>query len=182
VLWRVSSVDQRREPLKLKSAFLALLIVPLFSACSWVVVDGPPVGYERFNSVPCTRSKFMPSVDAASSALATWMGTMMILEENPFPFADGFQEHLGITKGGGVVTAMSYGVLSGYSAYVGFQRTTACREAQLEIAARNRQAAALYRDESPQSSEYAWLDQLVPAPIFAADLPDLPVTIPLLRK
>ena len=172
-LWRVSSVAHRRGPLKPQSAFLALLIVPLFSACSLAFVEGPPVGYERFNSVPCTRSKFLPTVDAASSILTTWIGTMMILEENPFPFADGFQEDLGIENSGGVVSALGYGVGTGYSAYVGFQRTTACREAQLEIAARNREVTAQNQDESSRSPEYAWFAPLIPAPIFGADPPNL---------
>ena len=163
---------------KSKSAFLALLIVPLFSACSWVLVEGPPVGYERFNYVPCTVQKVIPTTDAAVAAVTTWLGLMILLEDD---FAQHFRKKdLGIPDTG-AVTFLSSGVLAGVSAGIGYSRATACRAAQLEIAARNREVTAQNQDESSRSPEYAGLGPLLPAPIFGADPPDLPVAIPSLR-
>jgi len=164
--------------LKAKSAFLALLIAPLFSACSWLLVEGPPVGYERFNYVPCTVQKVIPTTDAAVAVVTTWLGLMILLEND---FARHINDNISVTRNSGAVTFLSSGVLAGVSAGIGYSRTTACRAAQLEIAARNREVIAQNQDESSRSPEYAWFAPLIPAPIFSADPPDPPVAIPSLR-
>ena len=163
---------------KSKSAFLALLIVPLFSACSWALVEGPPVGYERFNYVPCTVQKVLPITDAAVSAVTTWLGLMILLEDD---FSRAFNDNFTFSRTSGAATFLTSGVLAGVSAGVGFSRATACRAAQLEVAARNREVTAQNQDASSRSPEYAWFAPLTPAPIFGADPPDLPVAIPSLR-
>ena len=176
----MSSSGHRRNPLKLKSksAFLALLIVPLFSACSWALVEGPPVGYERFNYVPCTAQKVLPITDAAVSAIFTWLGLVILTEDD---FSEAFEKNFTFSKTSAAATSLTTGVLAGASAYVGYSRATECRAAQLEIAARNREVTAQNQDESSRSPEYAGLGPLLPAPIFGADPPDLPVAIPSLR-
>ena len=176
----MSSSGHRRKPLKLKpkSAFLVLLIVPLFSACSWVLVEAPPVGYERFNYVPCTTQKVLPITDAAVSAISTWLGLVILVEDD---FSEAFEKNFTFSKTSAAATSLTTGVLAGASAYVGYSRATECRAAQLEIAARNREVTAQNQDESSRSPEYAGLGPLLPAPIFGADPPDLPVAIPSLR-
>ena len=175
---RMSNSGHRSQPLKSKSAFLALLIVPLFSACSWVLVEGPPVGYERFNYVPCTVQKVIPTTDAAVAVVTTWLGLMILLEND---FAQHFSDKFSFSRTSGAVTFLTSGVLAGVSAGIGYSRATACRAAQLEVAARNREVIAQNQDESSGSPEYAWFAPLIPAPIFGADPPDLPVAIPSLR-
>ena len=174
------SSGHRRKSLKLKSksAFLALLIVPLFSGCSWALVEGPPVGYERFNYVPCTVQKVLPITDAAVSAIFTWLGLVILTEDD---FSKAFEKNFTFSKTSAAATSLTTGVLAGASAYVGYSRATECRAAQLEIAARNREVTAQNQDESSRSPEYAGLGPLLPAPIFGADPPDLPVAIPSLR-
>jgi hypothetical protein len=168
----MSSSGHQGKPLKLKlkSAFLTLLIAPLFSACSWVLVEGPPVGYERFNYVPCTVQKVLPTTDAAVSAVTTWLGLMILLEDD---FSRAFNDNFTFNKTAGAVTFLTSGVLTGASAGIGYSRATACRAAQLEIAARNREVTAQNQDESSRSPEYAWFGPLIPAPIFGADPQDL---------
>ena len=164
----MSRSGNQRKPLKLKSrsAFLALLIVPLFSACSWALVEGPPVGYERFNYVPCTAQMVLPTTDAAVFVGATWLGLAILLEDD---FSQAFSDTFTFSRTTGAVTFLTSGVLAGVSAGVGYSKATACRAAQLEIAARNREVTAHNPDESSRSSEYAWFAPLIPAPIFGAD-------------
>ena len=176
----MSSSGHRRKPLKLKSksAFLALLIVPLFSACSWVLVEAPPVGYERFNYVPCTSQKVLPTADAAVSAVTTWLGLAIIFEDDLSPASD---YTFSLSKTTSAVTYLTSGVLAAVSASIGYKRAKACRAAQMEISARNREVTAQNKDESSRSLEYAWFDPLIPAPILGADPPDRPLAIPSLR-
>jgi len=164
----MSNAGNQRKPLKLKSklAFPALLIVPLFSACSWALVEGPPVGYERFNYVPCTAQKVLPTADAAVSVVATWVGLAILFEDD---FSQAFYDTFTFSKTTGAATFLTSGVLAGVSAGIGYSRATACRAAQLEIAARNREVTAHNQDKSSRSPEYAWFAPLISAPIFGAD-------------
>ena len=171
----------------LKSAVLALLIVPLFSACSWLIVEAPPVGYERFNYVPCTQSKVVPTIDTGVAAVSTWLGLMAMTSDEFVRSLENGGTWLNVpgasyTKNGAIVTFLTVGVLTGVSAGMGFKKVRECRAAVLEVAARNRGITAQNGDGSPRLHEYAWFDQLFPIPIFGADPPALPVTIPLLRK
>ena len=173
--------------LKSMSAFLALLIVPLFSGCSWALVEGPPVGYERFNYVPCTQSKVVPTIDAGVAAAATWLGMMAMTSDEFVTGLEGGDTWINVpgasySKTGAIVTFLSAGVLTGVSSAMGFGKVKECREAVLEVAARNRQITAENQDGLLESFESAWLDQLFPVPTFSADTPALPVTIPFMRK
>ena len=161
--------------MKMTLKFLLVLLIPMVSACSWVLVEAPPAGCERFNYVPCTRSKVVPALDAGVAAAATWVGMMLLTSDE---FTQEFQEDRTITKAGGVLTFLSTGALAGFNANLGFKRTAACREAQLEVAARNRQGSPAL----PELPEFAWMDQLFPLPTLSVDTPALPVTIPLMRK
>ena len=171
----------------LKSAVLTLLIVPLFSACSFLIVEAPPVGYERFNYVPCTQSKVVPTLDAGIAAASTWLAMMAMTSDEFITGLENGDTWLNIpgasySKSGGVLTFLSAGVLTGVSAGMGFKKVRECREAVLEVAARNRQITAQNQDGLPESFEAAWLDQLFPVPTFSVDTPALPVTILLMRK
>ena len=85
--------------MKMTLKFLLVLLIPMVSACSWVLVEAPPAGYERFNYVPCTRSKVVPALDAGVAAAATWVGMMLLTSDE---FTQEFQEDRTITKAGGV--------------------------------------------------------------------------------
>ena len=170
-----------------KSAVLSLLIVPLLSACSFLIVEAPPVGYERFNYVPCTQSKVVPTIDAGVAAAATWLGMMAMTSDEFITGLEGGDTWINIpgasySKTGGIVTFLSMGVMTAVSSGVGFGKVKQCREAVLEVAARNRQITAENQDRLPESFESAWSDQLFPVPTFGVDTPALPVTIPLMRK
>ena len=184
---RMSTPGHRSQPLKSKSAFPALLIVPLFSACSWLIVEAPPVGYERFNYVPCTQSKVVPTLDAGIAAASTWLAMMAMTSDEFITGLENGDTWLNVpgasySKTGGIMTFLSAAVVTGVSSGMGFGKVKQCREAVLEVAARNRQITAENQDGLPESFESAWLDQLFPVPIFGTDTPALPVTIPLKRK
>ncbi len=170
-----------------KSAVLSLLIVPLLSACSFLIVEAPPVGYERFNYVPCTQSKVVPTIDAGVAAASTWLAMMAMTSDEFVTGLEGGDTWLNVpgasySKTGGIVTFLSAGVLTGVSSAMGFGKVRECREAVLEVAARNRQITAENQDRLPESFESAWSDQLFPVPTFGVDTPALPVTIPLMRR
>ena len=80
------------------------LVIPLFSACSLAFVNGPPVGYERFDPVPCTSSKLFPIVDAVWSAASFWAGGMLALEDGDAGFQDEANKYLGVSETGIMVT------------------------------------------------------------------------------
>jgi hypothetical protein len=170
-----------------KSAVLSLLIVPLLGACSFLIVEAPPVGYERFNYVPCTQSKVVPTIDFSIAAASSWLGLMAMTSDEFVTGLEGGDTWINIpgasySKTGAIVTFLSAGVLAGVSSGRGFGKVRQCREAVLEVAARNRQITAENQDGLPESFESTWLDQLFPVPIFGTDTPTLPVTIPLKRK
>ena len=171
----------------LKPAVFSLLIIPLLSACSFLIVEAPPVGYERFNYVPCTQSKVVPTIDASVAAASTWLAMMAMTSDEFVTGLEGGDTWLNVpgasySKTGGIVTFLSAGVLTGVSSAMGFRKVRECREAVLEVAARNRQITAENQDGLPESFESAWSDQLFPAPTFGVDTSALPVTIPLMRK
>ena len=170
-----------------KSTVLSFLIIPLFSACSFLIVEAPPVGYERFNYVPCTQSKVVPTIDVGVAAASTWLAMMAMTSDEFVTGLEGGDTWLNVpgasySKTGGIVTFLSAGVLTGVSSAMGFGKVRECREAVLEVAARNRQITAENQDGLPESFESAWLDRLFPAPTLSVDTPALPVTIPLMRK
>ena len=111
----------------LKSAVLTLLIAPLFSACSFLIVEAPPVGYERFNYVPCTQSKVVPTLDAGIAAASTWLAMMAMTSDEFITGLENGDTWLNVpgasySKTGGIVTFLSAGVLTGVSASMGFKR------------------------------------------------------------
>ena len=170
----------------LKSAVLTFLIAPLFSACSFLIVEAPPVGYERFNYVPCTQSKVVPTIDAGVAVASTWLAMMAMTSDEFVTGLEGGDTWINIpgasySKTGAIVTFLSAGVLTGVSSGRGFGKVRQCREAVLEVAARNRQITAENQDGLPESFESAWLDQLFPVPTFSVDTSTLPVTIPFMR-
>ena len=170
-----------------KSTVLCLLIIPLLSACSFLIVEAPPVGYERFNYVPCTQSKVVPTIDVGVAAASTWLAMMAMTSDEFVTGLEAGDTWLNVpgasySKTGGIVTFLSAGVLTGVSSAMGFRKVRECREAVLEVAARNRQITAENQDGLPESFEFSWLDQLFPVPTFGVDMPALPVTIPLMRK
>mgnify|MGYP006126526937 CR=1 FL=1 len=174
---RLHNLAMSVTSVKSKILLCIMLIFPLLSACSIVMVDGPPVGYERFNYVPCTRSKVVPAVDGLASSISAWLGVMMLADDqNGFNIGKDLANKWGVSKNGAIISNLAFGVLTGVSGYKGFKKTVACREAQLELAARNREITALNRDEPLQSIAKAMLDQLPSAPIFGADMS---ITIPL---
>ena len=157
--------------MKSKILLCIMLIFPLLSACSIVMVDGPPVGYERFNYVPCTRSKVVPAVDGITSAATAWFGVMMLAGDHEgFKIGNDLATSWGVSRKGGIISNLAFGVLTGVSGYKGLKKTLACREAQLELAARNREITALNRDGPLQSIAKSMLDQFPSAPIFGADM------------
>jgi len=177
--------------LTLRSAVLTVLLIPLLSACSWVFVESPPEGYERFNYVPCTRSKVVPVIDASVAAASAWVTLMLMTSDD---FADKFEGDntllnipgASYSKAGGVLAFLGSGALAGYNANLGFKRVSACRDAQLEVAARNRsmspESPELPEAESPTLPQFSWLDRLFPLPSLGADAPALPVVIPAMHQ
>jgi hypothetical protein len=108
----------------------------------------------------------LPTTDAAVFVGATWLGLAILLEDD---FSQAFSDTFTFSRTTGAVTFLTSGVLAGVSAGVGYSKATACRAAQLEIAARNREVTAQNQEESSRSPEYAWFAPLIPAPIFGAD-------------
>ena len=141
-------------------------------------VSAPPVGYERFDPVPCTSSKLMPILDAVLSTAGLWAGTMISMSEVT-DFQRDFGKRLGVSKTGAMVTAFATGVASGYSAYKGFGETKSCREALLEVQARNRDGIAESQGRSlDTASNSAWQDPFLPVPRFLGNPSIVPRPIP----
>lgn len=161
-----------------KTAYFSVLAIPIFGACSLAFVNGPPVGYERFDPVPCTSSKFFPILDAVFSAASFWVGGMLMLEDNDAAFQDEVNKYLGVSETGAMVTMLASGLASGYSAYKGFKDTKSCRDAVLEVQARNSDGIAESQGQAPDTTNSAWQDPFLPTPRFLGGPSIIPRPVP----
>lgn len=99
---------------------MSLVVVSVaLSACSLILVDGPPPTSQQQPDRPldCTKSRLVPAIDTAIAALAT-VGAIYFLVEG-----DDQQRTLGTAVEAGLAAGF------GFSAYKGFTRTSRCREA-----------------------------------------------------
>ena len=101
---------------------LLMLAVPFLSGCSLIFVDGPPEGHEQM-AFTCTESRVLPTVDLLTSLAVLGLGVALVSSTEDDPLADDLLKGLG----GMYLGAAAVG---GFSAYKGFSRTSACRDAQ----------------------------------------------------
>ncbi len=103
------------------------------AGCSFVLVQGPPRGHEQLASVPCTRSNVLPVVDALFTVTSISVGAQLLASGN-----SGWTAAYSVVGGG----LLAEGLVWGASSLVGFTRTSHCRAAQREAAARAESGAA----------------------------------------
>ena len=94
--------------------------------CSYLMVQGPPVGHDKMILVECNDSNALPIADAVLAGLGG-LGAVAVLANS-----DGYPR-------GTIVVDLAWVGLFGSSAYYGFKRTGACSEAK--DALRERKAA-----------------------------------------
>ena len=105
------------------------------TGCSFLFVDGPPVGHQQRDFFTCTESKTFPTVDAILAGLNT-LGVLVAEDDASF------------TKEEYQASGTLWAVVNGLSANSGFNKVSACEVAQVQAA--QRRAAAAFADlDSP---------------------------------
>jgi len=100
------------------------------SACGLLIVQAPPTGHEQLASFSCTQSNAGSVFDIVWGGLNV-LGAVAVSSSD---VAEDVFEHPDRIAGVG----LAWGVLSGASAAVGFNKTRRCREAQSLLLARVR--------------------------------------------
>ncbi len=133
-----SLLGPKTEALMLAGSFhsrfatLALLgLLPVATGgCGFLLVQGPPTGYERMTSFSCTEGDAGPILDVVWGALNV-LGAIAASSNSTMYTNPGEIEAVGL----------GWGVVSGISAAAGFSKTSSCRAALRNLADRNAQAA-----------------------------------------
>ncbi len=117
--------------MRLTATALAISI----TGCSFVFVDGPPKNHSQRPSFDCSSSHAVPVLDAVFAALEIANFALAAYDTDQ-DWNDTYKNQAPFSRKTGLAI---YGVLAALGAsgsYYGFDRTTACREAKAELAAR----------------------------------------------
>ena len=117
--------------------------------CSWIFLNGPPVGHEERDFFYCTESKTAPVIDAI-------IGGYTLLKASTI---------YGYALIDPQVNRFIWAGLFGASAYTGFGRVKRCQSAQLEAARRRAGEdadAAAFASPQPTSGPAPWPTALAP--------------------
>jgi hypothetical protein len=110
----------------MRTPIVATLV--LCSGCSWIFAQGSPRDHARRDDYACTSSWIIPAADVAWGGLNLVWGTGRAIVA-PESFGDVSQaQSIGVTLG--------WVAISAFSAYSGFTKVRACREAQAATMAR----------------------------------------------
>jgi hypothetical protein len=111
-----------------------LVAVICWSGCSFLFVSGPPPHYDALPTFSCTESQVAPILDAVATILNGSDAVIAATESSEQWVAanNGHPPSRAVTVAVNGVTALVWAA----SAYYGYTRTSACRDARLEIAMR----------------------------------------------
>jgi hypothetical protein len=121
---------KRRSLLSHASTVACMVLLPLSaSACGFIFSHGPPEGHENMDYISCTESNAGPIVDIVWGALNV-LGALTVASD-PSSYDSPDQT---------VAIGLSWGVVSGTAAAVGFNKSRRCRAAKQQLAARQAHA------------------------------------------
>ena len=121
---------KRRSLLSHASTVACMVLLPLsLSACGFIFSHGPPEGHENMDYISCTESNAGPIVDIVWGALNV-LGALTVASD-PSSYDSPDQT---------VAIGLSWGVVSGTAAAVGFNKSRRCRAAKQQLAARQAHA------------------------------------------
>ena len=161
----------------IRATLTPLLLIPFFSGCSLLFVNGPVPGWETANAddlatfaltQPCTNSKTLSIIDGVIGALDAVYGIAIFSDKQ------GYEDKTDLNANFVGTMSFVWGGLLGYSMHKGDKNVNDCR-------AFNARLLESRRGDAVGQATYNWLDEFSPVPDFGVDPPDLPVAIPPLR-
>ena len=149
--------------------WMVVVLVASLSGCSFAFVSGPPPHHEELPAFDCTESRVAPVLDTVFAALqaANFAVAAASTDEQ---WSDNFNGNPPISRGAAVPLYIAFAAVSTFSAYYGYSRTGACREA-IE-AARNRARGTTVGPQAP------WQPPPAAAPGVPPAAPPPPVVLP----
>jgi hypothetical protein len=119
----------------IRIAVVALLPVHV-AGCSLLFVNGPPREHAQMPYFTCTQSNVVPILDAVWAGL-NGLGAAIALTTDQREFEFDYDQSRNQT----IVVGAGWLLLSGFSAYSGFERTAACRDATMKLFVRQSQSS-----------------------------------------
>ena len=98
-------------------------------ACGFIFSHAPPEGHDQMEYFSCTESNAAPIVDVIWGGLNVLAALAAIQGPGPEPV---------VSRGGYVAFTLSWGLLSGAAASVGFSKSRKCRAAKRALVQRQR--------------------------------------------
>jgi hypothetical protein len=123
----------------MKRTIILLALAPfLFGACSLLFTHGPPVGHEKMVYFSCSESNTGPVLDIVWGALNVAGALVIAGHRDEYDHPDQ-----------SVATGVVWGIISGISAGVGFDRVKKCQAAKRQLAERQASAPAHAEQAAP---------------------------------
>ena len=161
----------------IRATLTPLLVIPFFSGCSLLFVNGPVPGWETANAddlatfaltQPCTNSKTLSIIDGVLAGLNTVYGIAIFSDKRSFERETDMNANFT-----GTMSFVSAGVLA-YSMYKGNKNVNDCR-------AFNTRLLQERRGDAVGQARYEWLDESFPIPDFGIASQNLPAIISPVR-
>ena len=126
-----------RNRLKLLAIGSALLPV-VTGGCGFLFSHAPPEGHEQMDYFTCTEGDAGPIIDIVWAGLNVAGAAVIASDPDTYANADA-----------AIVGGISWGVISGAAAVVGFNKSKKCRAAKRALAERQGQRPAVRREPQP---------------------------------
>ena len=113
-----------------------LTLLPMATSCGFLFSHAPPEGHEQMDFFSCTESNAGPIIDVIWASLNV-LGALAAASD-PDAYAEGT-----------TAIGLSWGILSGAAAGVGFNKSKKCKAAKRALAARQTQGRVERREPPP---------------------------------
>lgn len=153
----------------MKIRIAALVVLLTTGGCSFVFVDGPPAQHRQMPYFDCTKSRFVPVLDVIFSALQI-ANFSLAAGKSDEEWDEMYDGDAPIERGPSMGLYAGLAALGSVSAYVGFKRTSKCRDAKGELMIRQRGMQPAY-PQQPGTWPPAPAPPAPPAPVQPAPVP-----------
>jgi hypothetical protein len=114
---------------RLATASILGFLLMSSTGCGFIFSHAPPEGYEQMDYFSCTESNAGPIIDVVWGSLGV-INAILVAADPDYYRDEGYE------PGGLIAVSLSWGMVSGAAAVVGFNKSKKCRAAKLELAQR----------------------------------------------